>query len=183
MPGEDYLTARGWLTTPERNALFKYAAACPLDGTIVNVGVEYGSSVVCLRAGNETASIYAIDIDLSPNECDPGIAVFIEEDSYIVVEEWPKRVEEKDYFPDLVFLDGDHYGEGPKRDIAWLSMVKVGGVVIFHDCYDFLTVPEKIVHGVCPEVNAAVEEWYDHNYYDWEELPHVDTMRIFRRVI
>jgi hypothetical protein len=44
--GKTYLNSKGWLTVAERNTLFKYASVVPPDGTIVNVGVEFGASVV-----------------------------------------------------------------------------------------------------------------------------------------
>lgn len=179
----DYETARGWLTEDERLALLKYAATVPTDGAIVNIGVEFGASVVCLRAGNDNARIYAIDIDLSPTECPDDIAIFIQGNSYIVAQEWPKYVvDKKDLFVDLVFIDGDHSFQGVMRDTAWLSMVKTDGIVIFHDCFDWPPAEPRTVRPVCPEVNAAVDKWHSHNYYYWTELPEVDSMRIFKRV-
>jgi predicted O-methyltransferase YrrM len=177
-----YMTAEGWLTEAERKALFKYAAAVPPDGTIVNIGVEYGASVVCLKSGNPSAGLYAVDINLSPNRCPGDMATFIEGDSYIVAQEWPQYAKEEDLLVDLVFIDGDHSYEGVMRDTTWLSMVKTGGIAIFHDCFDWPPAEPRTVRPPCPEVNAAVQKWYDHNYYYWTELPEVDSMRIFKRV-
>lgn len=179
---KSYLNAKGWLTVAERNALFKYASAAPVDGTIINVGVEYGASVKCLRAGNESARIYAIDIDLSPKEVDDKVATFIEGDSYEIVQKWPQLVKQRDYWFDLVFIDGDHSYQGVKRDIAYASMVKTGGIIMFHDCFDWPPAPPRTVRPPCPEVNKAVQEWYSRNYTLWTELPEVDSIRIFRRV-
>ena len=57
-----YLTAKGWLTIPEREFLKEMAHRVPLDGTILNIGVEFGASVHCLRAGNELCDLAAVDL-------------------------------------------------------------------------------------------------------------------------
>jgi predicted O-methyltransferase YrrM len=99
-----------------------------------------------------------------------------------VVQEWPLNAPEKDYFFDLVFIDGDHSYNGVKKDIAYASMVKNGGIIMFHDCFDWPPAAPRTVRPPCPEVNQAVQEWYDRNYYQWTELPEVDSIRIFKKV-
>lgn len=67
----DYLTARGWLSPVEREALkaaASYAAARFLFPNFVNIGVEYGASLHCLRAGSQVARIIGVDLDTSKME-------------------------------------------------------------------------------------------------------------------
>jgi len=170
----DYRTARGWLRPEEREYLHRIAALAGIDGVIVNIGVEYGASLVCFRSGNPQCRIFGIDLDVSkaPN----NLAVtFLRGDSGVHVryaEQW---------LPDpinVLFVDGDHEYDGVVRDIEYTQLVSARGIVIFHDCYDYKD--PSIVHQVCPGVNQAVQEWYDRMSHAWEELESVGTMRIFR---
>lgn len=170
----DYLNAKGYLTTNERQYLHDAARAVRSNGIIINIGVQYGASVACLRAGNATASIFAIDIDMSKaNRSIP--AKYIEEDSGVLPKTFPVEA-----WIDLLFVDGDHSFAGVNRDLEWSTLVGTGGHVIFHDCYDWPPAPPKTVHQVVPGVNRAVSEWYA-RVNGWTELDFVDTMRIFKK--
>ena len=169
----DYLNAKGHLTVGERHTLFNLSLAMPLNAVIVNIGVEFGASVACLRAGHETASIYAIDVDMS--KAIRVKAHYIEEDSGALPPTFPP-----DWWIDLLFIDGDHSYSGVVRDTAWVPLVRQGGYVLFHDCYDWPPSPPRMVHQLVPGVNKAVEEWYAGSN-DWKELDHVDTTRVFQK--
>ena len=181
-----YKTARGWLTEDEREALVRYAAMSLLyptflsdrPVTIVNIGVEYGASLICLRHGNPTARIIGIDIDMSKNQA--TTVKLIEMDSSELGKKWEFYTEYTAI--DLLFVDGDHSYEGVVRDLIWTTYVRPSGYVIFHDCYDWPPAPPKTEHGVCPGVNRAVEEWFQAAQDVYVEREFVDTMRIFRRV-
>ena len=182
-----YKTTRGWLTEDEREALVRCSKETflPLGhpdrldpATIVNIGVEYGASLICLRHGNPTARIFGIDIDIS--KCQAVTAMLVELDSGKLGEDWLLYTENNEI--DLLFVDGDHSYEGVIRDLIWTTYVRPSGHVIFHDCYDWPPSPPKTKHGVCPGVNRAVEEWFQENYEIFTEREHVDTMRIFRRL-
>lgn len=189
----DYKNAKGWLRPEEREALFDLAYDTREYGIIVNIGVEYGASLACLRVGNPSSRLIGIDIDCSKvaNETIGRQCELKEGNSSELVKKWTGLE------IDLLFIDGDHSYEGVKKDLAWLKYVRPGGYVIFHDCYDFDD-PSK-VHEVCPGVNQAVSEWkigmlgmyasYQRGLGEepfpklpFEELDSVGTMRIFRRV-
>ncbi len=174
----DYKTARGWLTANERQALVDLARG---KQVIVNIGVEYGASLHCFSQGSPSALIVGVDIDISKAEVDGLPVVLVEADSTEYVKVWDREI-------DLLFVDGDHSYEGVTKDLAWLDWLRVGGVVIFHDCYDWPPAPNRTPHqmeGV--GVNRAVDDWVI-EYQDevfikhlsaWHEQLNVNTMRIF----
>ncbi len=171
-----YKTAKGWLRPEEREALVKYArdVRYVTVPTIVNIGVEFGASLACLRAGASHARILGIDIDIS-KAVDNYFCKLIEADSRLLWTEWPEDEE-----IDLLFVDGDHTYEGVRDDTMWTTCVRVSGFVIFHDCYDYDD--PSVVHKLVPGVNKAVTEWFSRNFDDWRERDPVGTMRIFRRI-
>jgi len=154
------LAAKGWLTTHERRLLIGLASQVPPKGVIVNIGVEFGASVVCLRAGNPTAAIFGVDIDTAPAlpEAIDCCDVVYQQDSGALALEWNTDWATVQPSPiDLLFIDGNHTQKGIERDLAWLGWLPVGGIVAFHDCYDWGE-PRK-PHKVCPEVNIVVQDW------------------------
>ena len=179
-----YKTAKGWLTSAEREALVKYAQDTRIGlgsgvaATIINIGVEYGASLICLRHGNPAARIIGVDIDISKNQA--TTVKLIERDSGLLGYNWEFYT--KNPAIDLLFVDGDHSYEGVVRDLIWTTYVRPSGYVIFHDCYDWPPAPPKTEHGICPGVNRAVEEWFQTNQDVYVEREFVDTMRIFRRI-
>ena len=179
------LTAKGWLSEAERKYLYQSA----LDGgkgcNIVNIGVEYGASVVCLAEGaHENCMIYAFDIDLSKWELGNKYenVAFGQGDSHKIVMDFLDGHKASTWI-DVLFIDGDHSYEGVKRDLPWLLLVKPGGITIFHDCYEWPPAPPRTIRPVSPAVNMAVEEWWiNEDKSKWKELDPVDSMRVFRRM-
>ena len=172
----DYLAAQGWLTEAERRLLHGLAAQTPSRGIILNVGVEYGASVVCLRAGNPHALLYALDIDITKATEDARAAasLLLEYDSGKAAENWVLPL-------DLAFIDGDHSSTGVTRDTLFCNHIAPGGVVAFHDCYRW-NAPARTIHAICPEVNQAVSDWYAAHRDEWQEREPVDSIRVFERV-
>ncbi len=170
-----YRTAKGWLRPEEREALVKYAREVRYQTvpTIVNIGVEYGASLACLRAGARHAVIYGIDIDISKAVSNYHCRL-IQTDSRLFWMKWPE-IE-----IDLLFVDGDHTYEGVRDDTMWTTCVRTSGYVIFHDCYDYDD--PSIVHKLVPGVNKAVTEWFSRNNESWVERDSIGTMRIFRKI-
>ncbi len=131
MEKQDYLTARGWLFEDERVFLFKKAreiANTFEEPRMVNIGVEYGASLHCLRAGAPEATIYGVDLDTSKLEGDPR-AVLLEGDSSDG--DVSRRVRKPVH---LLFIDGDHSYAGVMGDLErWADKVVPGGILILHD--------------------------------------------------
>jgi len=171
-----YKDAKGWLRPEEREALVKYASKVEskFQPIIINIGVEYGASLACLRQGAASAIIYGIDIDIS-KAVSSYHSELIEADSRTLWEQWPEG-----RAVDLLFIDGDHSYDGVCDDTNWTFFVRKWGYVIFHDCYDYED--PSIVHRLVPGVNQAVEEWLEKYKSLWMEEEAVGTMRIFKRV-
>jgi hypothetical protein len=170
----DYQTAKGWLKDGERQLLFELASQQKGDAVILNLGVEYGASLACLRAGNPTATIIGVDLDITKAVSTYGCEL-IQADSHDLVKVWRQPL-------DLIFVDGDHGETGVLLDAKFAEFLPVGGYILFQDCYDWDKPGE--IHGVCPGVYAAVEKWFHGKQLqsEFEELPSVDTTRVFRRV-
>ena len=173
----DYMNAKGFIKPDEREFLYNAARETvpTLSGVIVNIGVEYGASMVCLHAGNPSAWLFGIDIDMSKYE---GIKhdriILIETKSSNMLAFWRTGI-------DLLFVDGDHGYHGVMQDTVWTKLVKPGKLAIFQDCYDWDTDP-PVPHKVCPGVNKAVSEWFNRQKSEaWEELDYVGTSRVFQR--
>jgi hypothetical protein len=168
----NYMTAKGWLKEGERKLLFELASQQKGHAVILNIGVEFGASLACLRAGNPTANIIGVDLDItkavSTYDCE-----LIQADSHKLIKTWRQPL-------DLIFVDGDHGELGVSLDARFADFLPVGGMVLFQDCFDYDN--PTIVHLVCPGVNAAVDKWAAVKQLEFEELPSVETTRIFRRV-
>lgn len=177
----DYKTARGWLRAEEREFLsFLSAGHVGTKGLIVNIGTEHGASLVCFRMGNMSCRIIGIDLDNSLAPQDLGIE-FYDGDSSKIVDRIANVLSQP---IDLLFIDGDHTYEGALADTAYTSFVKSGGIVVFHDCYDFgepYVDGKPVIHKLVPGVDRAVTEWYESGNC-WQEQGPVGTMRVFRKV-
>ena len=176
--------ARGWLRDDERAKLHDLAKAVPPFGTMVNIGIEYGASMVCLRAGAcYDAILIGIDVDNSLIPVDvlawlkKHPVTLIEDFSYNVFQAMRTLIKDVD----LVFVDGDHAYEGVQLDCHWAELVRVGGTIVFHDCWAWSDNKVAATDAWVAGVNKAVQEWHD-SHPEWEELVSVSTMRIFQRV-
>lgn len=178
------LVAKGWLATEEREFLFNSVNGLTEKDHVMNIGVEYGASVVCFAEGNKKITIVAVDIDMSKwpyGEIYHPKVELVEADSKKGAKGAAKLSKYYRYI-DVLFVDGDHSYEGVMVDTEYAKLVKDNGLVIFHDCFDWDCRPDRVPHKVCPGVNRAVEKWYEQEGNKWEELQHVGTMRIFKRI-
>ena len=176
-----YKNAKGYLRPEEREYLHHIAAHAGLEGVILNIGTEYGASLVCFRLGNVDCTIIGMDLDNTKAPDGLGI-VYVTGDSSKLFE-----VVSRAYpIVDVLFIDGDHTYQGVLADTAYTQLIDIGGYVIFHDCYDFHrprnVAGEPRIHDLVPGVNQAVSEWYETFNGCWSEHGSVGTMRIFKRL-
>jgi len=146
----------GWLSEVEARELYNLAHA-PGTIVVVEVGSFLGRSTAALalgiRAGEHGGKVYAVDtwegdpdgsrerfakLGMDPmlahwnNMVRVEAAPFVEQCRGLSTD-WASRW---DYYSliDVLFIDGHHAYESVKADVeAWLSHVKRGGVVAFHD--------------------------------------------------
>lgn len=152
-----YKEAKGWLTPDEREALF---AAASMGNVILNVGIEYGASLHCLKEGNPNCYIIAIDlIGDEKFEGNRDRIQFIKGDSTKLV---------LDDGVDVSFIDGGHDYEVVKQDIERFAPI-TRTLLLFHD-YSDLPMHEG--------VKRALDEWETD---EWEKIDQVDTISVYRR--
>ena len=164
-----FTQAKGYLAQSERWQLYLLANQLPPNATIVNIGVEHGASVACLRQGNRTATIVGVDLDNTKYEqpFGPDQVILTTGDSARVGQLW------NDKNVDLLFIDGDHTYEGCKADIdSWLPHMAEGAIIAFHDSQT----------AQCEGVTRAIGEWYS-KAVNWVELPKAGTIRTFKHVL
>lgn len=175
---EDYMHCPGaQLTQAERVFLKEQAALVWKECAptmIVNIGVMWGASMACLRAGAPTARIIGVDIDFETYPLKFKGFMPLKGDSTKVYEEFDGPIH-------LLFVDGDHHYETVRKDIeGWVPKIPVGGMVLFHD---YNPTPHNLK--MFPElegVKRAVDEWAQKaRDWGWTRIPAPDSLAAFRR--
>lgn len=163
------------VTLAERDFIKQQAAAAAgifEEPVFVNIGIMWGCTLWCLRAGAPAARLYGVDI--APDKWkikdrDELRATIIEADSRTLGFDQPIH---------LLLVDGDHHYETVKADIAnWAGRVIPEGVMIFHD---YNPTPHNLRQ--FPElagVRRAVDEWRADKGRGWIEVPSPDSLRTF----
>lgn len=132
-----------------------------------NIGVSWGCSLHCLRAGCDDARLVGIDIRDRPVVAAQALrAELVLGDSRVYHEHFAGPIH-------LLFVDGGHSFDCVTADIAgWVPKLAVGGVVAFHD-----------YGGRQPkhcQVREAVDAWLAKRAGHWEDVPAVGSMKAFR---
>lgn len=151
---------------------------CARFGTLqpifVNIGVMWGNTMHCLRAGCEPAALYGVDCDFAM------YPVYYREELNATMLEGDSRVLWQDFKDDihLLLIDGDHHYETVVADIAgWTPKVVQGGLVIFHDYAPSELNLQQFPH--LKGVKQAVNEWANR---DWQQLDALDSLAVFWRL-
>lgn len=170
----DYLQVPGaQVTQDEKQCIHDIATGYNrADVVMVNIGIMWGCTLWCLRAGAPLARL--VGVDISPDgwpikDKDELRAEFVRADS---------RTCEFDGLIDMLLIDGDHHYEVVHADIEnWLPRIKKGGVVIFHDyaptAHNLRQFPE--LEGV----KRAADEWCK-AHPEWTAQSGPDSLRILR---
>jgi len=170
----NYKEVAAHLTPPEREWLKVIAEeiaeqfpASPVSPLFVHIGVLYGGSLHCSRAGAPNAPLVGVDLEVRALRDDPQ-AILLEGDSVVLGWNFSTPIH-------FLFVDGGHDYASVKMDVeAWGRLVVPGGIMAYHDS-NFTPVRRAI----------------DETSADWEEVeispatnePHT-TLRIraFRRL-
>lgn len=166
----DYRMAKGWLTMPEREALVSWAREMANHvGVTLNIGIEFGASMHCLRHG--TGLLIGVDL-IGDDKMEGGPipeSIIIKGPSQYAYQLWqPLGASIK-----LLFVDGGHDYQTVMDDARFAAYVVVGGIVAFHD---------TAMSPAEDDVNRAVSDWLAARPGQFHELPQVDSIRAFRRV-
>lgn len=133
------------VTFSERMLLYKLAQKVPQGGVIVELGSYVGASTSFLAEGSKQKSVQLFCIDTWENDAMPenkrdtwnefkantkdyqDMLIPLRGLSVEVASDFSKKI-------DLLFIDADHSYQGCSEDVkAWLSKVKDGGTIVFHD--------------------------------------------------
>lgn len=186
----NYKTAKGWLSENERQFLFDIAKK---SATIINVGIEYGASLHCLRQGNASANIVAIDLigseklegisdlgytqlltvessnNAKTNKLD--VKATVSQSSFLLlIKADSTKLELKNFSADSTFIDGGHDYRCVKNDIARYAPI-TKKYLMFHDYSN-----AEIHDGV----KKALDEWQSP---DFELYKQIDTIRAYKRIL
>lgn len=138
------------LNTPQRRFLVRLASMVTSTfprPILVNIGVQLGASMACLRTGSPQGVLIGIDIDYEyrrpPRELDDFIqAVYLEMSSHVACAAFHST-------PHLVFVDGGHSYNTASDDLTcWGGKLPPGGILAIHDLH-------------LAQVYAAFMDWYN----------------------
>lgn len=184
----------GWETSAEQALLFALGQDVPYAGVIFEIGSEFGMSASIFAKATEDTAVLIGCVDLYPgdlashhrqNLVEAGLESDriqrFQQDSKLGMEINPRMADRAGCSIDLLFIDGDHSYAGVKADIdAWMSHVKIGGRVAFHDC---LYPPNfHADHLYQFDIMRAIGEWFTSVSPAWRTLEYVDSIMVFERV-
>ena len=155
-----FLQDEKWSDPHHLARLYRYAKSeIPKEGLILEIGCNFGESTIVMGHAIRGSKKHIVTIDpvfrfpelLVPDDQNPGGNVYnapllsvmdeisshhldgyisiIPQYSWEAIKNWDGRE------IDMLFIDGEHTYEGVKKDCAWLSHVKKGGLVLFDDWY------------------------------------------------
>jgi predicted O-methyltransferase YrrM len=139
----------------------------PKCGVIAEVGVHQGVNARTILEGARPRELHLIDRTFSNLQealIEPGlrdgIVRLYEQDSASALASFPDE-----YF-DWIYVDGNHYYPGVKRDIEQAKRkVKPSGLLVFND-YIVFSHAEFVFYGVVPAVNElCVEDGWGFRFF------------------
>lgn len=146
------------------------------EGNYANLGHARGGSAILLASGlreyNLSGSVYSVDLCWN-NKADAILQRFDLQDFICKCEgstdEWAEKLSNLNF--EFVFIDADHCYEAVIKDFNnWSKMVRVGGLISFHDTNQDFS-------------HKAIEDTIlkDSNWEEFTEL-HIHRIRTFQRI-
>ena len=141
---------------------------------LVNIGIMQGASMHCLRAGSASAKLFGVDVNVGLVQRTRLLnATLLKGDSKVLWKTFQHPIH-------CLFVDGDHRYAAVKRDIAgWVPKIIVGGVVIFHD---YNPAEKDRGHAFIEGVKRAVDEFFAKRTKQWQDIPTVGSLKVFKRL-
>lgn len=179
----DYLTTPGAaMTRKEREFIREVSERADLAFpkvdvlTFVNIGIEYGASLHCLRAGSERAAIIGIDLNTEKLVGNPRALLWRRDSTRL------QTLAEFDGPIHLVLVDGGHDYTTVLADATlWTSQIPIGGYVIFHDYHNLQTM--EILRKGIARVGEAIDVWVSEvTQHSWRDLVAPDSLRVLERL-
>ena len=163
------LSERKWLRAAARRLEERFGKP-----VLVNIGIMQGASMHCLRAGSSAAELYGVDINIAKVlRSDILQAILLKGNSKTLWKTFQHPIHG-------LFVDGDHRYDTVKRDISgWVPKIVVGGVVIFHD---YNPAEKDKGHAFIEGVHRAVDEYFSRHARQWQDIPTVGSLKVFKRL-
>lgn len=182
-PKSPFTGVPGWLTNAEEEMLVKYAKLLPPKSTVVNIGCEYGRSLIALAKAASQCLIMGIELFPKP-ELQQNVAEAQVQNAVVHQRDSHNALQCDDIIPStglgLVFIDGDHSYDGVLMDIrVWVRYIEQGGYVLFHDVAQETN---KLPHYLHFEVAKAIAEWQEAAPDEFRLIEMVDTIAVYQRV-
>lgn len=156
----------------ECQLLFELVKWIPEDGTIIEIGSQYGrSSSIILQAAPEDAELIFIDPFVDPVSAVKWMEMARETERHFTL--YVKKSEEiwDPLFFNLILIDGDHTKAGVEQDLDMLDYAFPGAYACFHD-WGRDSLPE-----IYPTVNAYMLEHSE----EWKFFQCAGTLGVWRR--
>lgn len=158
-------------------AYYDLLCSLPDHATVLEIGLQFGrsSSIIAQLQKYKHFNYIGIDPWLDPPEArNEWVALMMRLKATVSIHECKTSEVYKLPQLDLALIDGDHNYDGVFTDCKTvLPLVKPGGYALFHD-YG----PESLPN-VYPTVQAEMVK--EQMTAEWEELPTVGTLGIWRR--
>ena len=163
------LSERKWLRAAARRLEERFGKP-----VLVNIGIMQGASMHCLRAGSSAAELFGVDVTISRvQRVDVLKATLLKGNSKVLWKTFEHPIHG-------LFVDGDHRYATVKRDIAnWVPKIVVGGIVIFHD---YNPAEKDRGHAFIEGVQRSVDEYFVRHAKQWQDIPTVGSLKVFKRL-
>jgi len=142
------------------------------DAVMVNIGIMWGCTLWCLRAGAPQAQLFGVDI--APDDW----PIAYRDELHATIIKADSRTCPFDKPIDVLLIDGDHHYSVVDADIKnWVPRVRKGGVLIFHDY-----APNAGNMAMFPElegVKRAVDELCKREAY-WQVVQAPDSLKVLQ---
>lgn len=149
------------MMSPEEVDLLKQCASdIPKDATVINIGLNVGTSLIAILEACPGATVVNIDKKPCPEAQEHLKQCGLGNKSFYLLQGDSTRVDTSGIkSAALIFVDGGHTDEVVQADIEnFRPKVPVGGYMLFHDYNHPIYATKKGIH-LDDIVNEAMQDW------------------------